>query len=309
MTLTQLRYLVAIVDHGFNISKAANAVHTSQPGVSKQIRLLEAELGINILERSAGRIVGLTEQGLNVAESAKAILKEANRLRAMGEDVLQQDVGELRIACLHAHAVSVLPGAVVAVQKAFPEVSVQVQQASAARCYELLKSGDIDFGITIEQPPAPYQLMSIPLGSSPRILLVPEGHELLGKGPVALQDIAAHRMLISRDTGANWDVMREIHRQGIELRPTVSLTDGAVIKAFVRAGAGIAIISSASFDEREDAALRAIDIGHIFGPGQTFAVFDPFRYMRGFGYHFIEQLAPHWTRQKVESEIRSFIYA
>ncbi|MBN9430611.1 MAG: LysR family transcriptional regulator [Burkholderiales bacterium] len=308
MTLTQLRYLVAIVEHGFNISKAAIAVHTSQPGVSKQMQMLESELGINILDRNLGRIVGLTEHGMLVAESAKAIVKEADKLKSMGDEVLQQDAGELRIAGLHAHAVSLFPKAVVSVQQAFPRVTVQVQLASAAHCFELLRAGELDFGITIEPPPEPHQLLAIPLGENPRVLIVPAKHPLLQRQPVTLEDIAAYDMLISRDTGVNWEVLRTFQRAGLKVRSIAYLTDAEVVKAFVREGAGISIVSSLSIDEQPDYSLGTINVNHIFGLGQSFLIFDPFRYMRGYGYHFIEKLAPEWPRKKVEREIRRCIY-
>jgi len=308
MTLTQLGYLVAIVEHGFNISKAASTLHTSQPGVSRQIKLLEVELGINILTRRGGRIVGLTEHGQRVAEAAKVIVKEAGRLKSMRDEILGHGAGELRVATLHSIAMTVLPMAVLAMRNDFPSVTIDVQQASAAHCFELLGAGEIDLALTIEVPLTSHHLATLPMGSVGHVLLVPDGHPLLNKKTVTLEDIASHPLVFSRATGSNWGVTRVFVKHGIELKPSIYVMDVSVIKSFVQAGAGISIVSRASYDEKQDRNVRAIDISHMFAPSQLSIVFDPFRYMRSFAYRFIESLAPAWTPHKVLQEIRSHVY-
>jgi len=310
MTLTQLRYLVSIIEHGFNISKAAAALHTSQPGISRQVRLLEQQLGINILVRRAGRIVGVTEHGERVINSAKTIMKEVGSLKLMGDEMLGQETGELRIAALHSVALKLLPQPVVAVRNAYPEVVINVQQASATRAFDLLRAGEIELGITIEAPPSLYGLASLNVRTIPRILLAPEGHELLDQDSISLEDIARHPMVFSNAvTVGSWDVLRTFQKHNIEVSPLVYAMDASVIKSYVRHGAGIAVLSGASFSEGDDPGLRAVDVSHLFKETSISIVFDPYTYMRGYVYKFIEVLAPQWTKSKIEQEVRSQVYA
>jgi LysR family cys regulon transcriptional activator len=310
MTLTQLRYLVSIIEHGFNISKAAATLHTSQPGISRQVRLLEQQLGINILARRAGRIVGVTEHGERVINSAKAIMKEVGSLKLMGDEMLGQETGELRIAALHGVALTLLPQPVVAVRNAYPEVVINVQQASATRAFDLLRAGEIELGVTIEAPPPLYGLTSLSVKTIPRVLLVPEGHELLTLGSISLKDIAGYPMVFSSAvTVGSWDVLRAFQKHDIEVSPAVYAMDASVIKSFVRHGAGIAVLSGASYVEENDPGLRAINVSHLFQESSISIVFDPYTYMRGYVYKFIEVLAPQWTKSEIEQEIRSQIYA
>lgn len=310
MTLTQLNYLVAIIEHGFNISRAAEALHTSQPGISRQIRLLEQQLGINVLLRNGGRIVGLTEEGMRVVASAKRIVKEAASLKSMGEEFLQQETGRLRVATLHSLALSLLPKAVIGVRKHFPAVLIEVQHASASSCFDLLRAGDIDIGITIEQPAQSFGLVALPLQTIPRVLLVPKGHALLKHKSITLDDILAHPLIFpdAMSSGA-WSVSRSMQARGIDFEPAIRAMDATIIKAYVEHGAGIAIVSAAAFDANRDLALSAIALDHLFEPSEVSAVFDPLRYMRGYAYEFIELLAPVWTKRKITDAIRDVVFA
>lgn len=310
MTLTQLKYLVAIVEQGFNITRAAEVLHTSQPGISRQIRLLEEELGISMLMRNGGRIVGLTEEGVRVATSAKRIVKEVGSLKLMGEEFLQQETGRLCVATLHSLALSMLPSAVVGIRTHYPEVTLEVRHASASHCFDLLRAGDIDLGITIEEPAKSYGLAALPLRTFPRMLILPHGHALLESTSIELDDIACYPLIFQDALASSgWEVARVFKARGIELKPAIQTMDASVIKAYVEHGAGIAIVSGAAFDVQRDRGLRAIDLSHIFAPSLISAVFDPLRYMRGYAYEFIEMLAPTWTKKKIDESIRDMVFA
>ena len=310
MTLTQLKYLVAIVEQGFNITRAAAVLHTSQPGISRQIRLMEEELGITMLSRNSGRIVGLTEEGIRVAMSAKRIVNEMTSLKLMGEEFLQQETGKLSIVTLHSFALSTLTEAIIMIRTRYPEVTIDVQHASASQCFEMMRAGGIDLGITIEEPPESYGLASLPLGTVPRVLIVPQGHPLIKRDSIGLADIASYPLIFHRSLASSgWAVARTFKKQGIELKPTVEAMDASVIKAYVEHGAGIAIISGAAYDPKRDPGLYAIDLSHIIEPSYISAVLDPFRYMRGFVYEFIEKLSPRWTKRNVDDAIRDIVSA
>lgn len=309
MTLTQLKYLVAIVDQGFNITRAAAVLHTSQPGISRQIRLLEEQLGISMLLRVGGRITGLTEEGVRVARSAKRIVKEVSSLMRMGEEFMQQETGRLSVATVHSLALSMLPPAVLGVRTRYPGVTIAVQHASASQCFDLLRIGDLDLGVTIEAPASSSGLVALPLQTVPRVLIVPPGHELLSCDLIGLEDIAVCPLIFPESMiNGDWAVSRVFKANGIDLQPVIEAMDASVIKAYVEQGAGVAIISGAAFDPQRDHGLRAIDVSHLFEPSYIFGVFDPLRFMRGYAYEFIELLAPAWSKLKIEAAIRDSVY-
>jgi LysR family cys regulon transcriptional activator len=309
MTLTQLKYLVAIVDQGFNITRAAAVLHTSQPGISRQIRLMEEQLGISMLIRVGGRITGLTQEGIRVAISAKRIVKEVSSLMRMGEEFMQQETGRLSVATVHSLALSMLPSAVMGLRTRYPGVTIAVQHASASQCFDLLRTGDLDLGITIEAPGLSSGLIALPLQTVPRVLIVPPDHELLSGGLIGLADIARYPLIFQGAmVNSGWAVSRVFKASGIELQPVIEAMDASVIKAYVEHGAGIAIISGAAFDPQRDRGLRSIDVSHLFEPSYIFGIFDPLRFMRGYAYEFIELLAPAWSKLKVDEAIRDIVY-
>lgn len=307
MTLVQLKYLEAIFAHGFNISNAAKTLHTSQPGISRQIRLLEQELGINILVRHGGRIAGLTEQGARVMESAALILKEVANVKNIGDEVYRQEAGELRIAALHSVALSILPKAIAGVRSAYQAVTVEVQQASASHSFDLLQAGAVDFAVALEPPPAKFNLASFRICALPRLLLVRSDHPLLARSEVDLAAIAKYPLVFSNVLATEWDVARVFRMHGFEIRPMIRAMDASVIKSLVCQGAGIAILSGASYDEVRDVGVKSIDVSHLFEPCDMSLVLDPFRYIRGYGYLFIELMAKELTRTRVDRMIRAYV--
>jgi LysR family cys regulon transcriptional activator len=310
MTLTQLRYFAAIVESGFNISRAAQVLHTSQPGVSRQIRVLEEQLGTNLLERTGGRIVGLTETGTRVLVTARRILKDADSLKSMSDEFLQQEVGQLTIATMHTHAHAVLPKAVAALRRRYPGVVVEIRQASPSLILDLARAGEVDLGLTIEIPAASHRLAAFPLMQIPRILIVPRNHPLLKKRSVTLQDLTLYPMICQHALSAGgWAVTRVFKEHGVDMTPAIYAMDASVIKAHVEEDAGIAVISGVLFDPKRDSRIRAINVSHIFEPSTMTAVVDPYRYLRGYTYDFIAQLAPDWTRQAIDDAIRKVVFS
>jgi DNA-binding transcriptional LysR family regulator len=304
MTLTQLTYVIAVIEHGFSISKAAAALHTSQPGISRQIRVLEQQLGTLVFARARGRIVGLTQSGEFVAASAKRITKEAESLTLMGADFLHQVTGRLRIGTLHAVAISVLLQGIKSMRTRHPGVTIDVEQASGSRCFELLRAGNIDLGITIERPADSYRLVSLPFLKLSRILVVPRGHPLLKLKAVALADIARYPLIcLNALANTSWLVARVFQAQGVPFEPAIRTMDAAVIKAYIEVGAGIAILSAGSFDTKRDRRLRAINVDHLFEPSEISLILDPTVYLRGYTYEFIESLAPAWTKKRIDDAI------
>ena len=307
MTLTQMRYLIAIVDCGFNISRAAAALHTSQPGISRQVRLLEEQLGAKVLARNGGRIVGLTECGVLVVRTARRVVKEANSLALMSQDFMKQAEGKLSVGTLHTYALSLLPRTVATFRQRYPDVVIEVRQTPPALMVDLLRSGDIDLAITIRAPDISSGLLGLQLMMIPPTLIVPAGHPLLKvKGPLKLKDLVHYPMICHESlSSSTWGMLQEFAQKGIELKPAVYALDGSVIQAYVAAGAGIAVISDIL---PRATGVRVIDVSHLFEHSAITAVIDPHRYLRGYVYEFITCLAPNWTKVRVEKAIRGVLF-
>jgi LysR family cys regulon transcriptional activator len=302
MTLTQLRYLAAIAEHGFNISRAAAALHTSQPGISRQIRVLEQQLGAPILARSRGRVSGLTSAGMQALARARRILSEVEHLRLMGKDAAGEVVGTLGVATQHSYAISIVPRAVAAMRKRFPGVSVIVQQAAAGLGVEMVRYGDVDIAITIEPPPPASGLAGLHIATIPLVLIVPDGHPLLKSRSIKLEDILAHPFIgpVS-SSSADWGVRRVFNAHGVELQPAISVMNAGVMQSYVAAEAGIAIVPASL---PRVPGVRTIAVEHLFKPNSITAVLDPHRPLSGYLYEFISKLAPAWTKAGIDRAIR-----
>jgi LysR family cys regulon transcriptional activator len=250
--------------------------------------------------------VGLTQSGEYVAASARRITKEADSLALMGADFLRQATGRLRIGTLHTVALSVLLPAVKGLRTRHPAVTIDVQQASGSQCFDLLRAGNLDLGITIERPDDSYRLVALPLVKLSRILIVPYGHRLLKVKSVTLAELARHPLICLHSlANTSWLVARVFQAQGVPFEPVIRTMDAAVIKAYVEIGAGIAIISAGAFDPKRDRRLRAINLDHLFDPSEISLILDPTVYMRGYAYEFIEMLAPQWTKKHIDDAIHT----
>jgi LysR family cys regulon transcriptional activator len=306
MTFIQLRYLIAIIDSGFNISRAAEVLSTSQPGISRQIRILEQQLGTTVLARNGGRIVGLTESGVHAVTTARRIVKDMESLNLMSQEFLQQEGGTLTIGTLHTYALSMLPSALAAVLARYPKVLVNVRQTAYPLALELVQAGEIDVGVTIGSPPASTGLLGLPVADIPLALVVPVGHELLKqRRPLSLEDLLRYPMICLHSSIASWGVSSVYKANGIELHPSIYAMDASVMQSYVAHGIGIAVLPASL---PTPANVRVISVSHLFPPSPVTAVIDPNRYMRGYVYEFIAHLAPRWTRREVDLAKRDVLF-
>lgn len=301
MTLQQLRYLCAVADCGFNISRAAQVLHTSQPGISKQIGMLEEELNTAVFVRRKGRIVDVSERGAHVLDVARRILKDAGSLREMGAEIVQPETGRLALAVMHVHARYLLLDVLTDFRRSHPAVRIDLLQGTPGRVSELVLSGEADMGLSVEPLRRQTGLLQIECHPVPRSVIVPAGHPLLRKKRPALEDIARHPVIVVDAASAvDWEIRRAFQSRGIELDVAMQAADASVIKAYVEAGVGIAMLPTAAYEPQRDRSLRAIDASHLFGDSHLNLLIDPYRYLRGFAYDFIERLAPQWKRSQVE---------
>jgi len=304
--LRQLRYLVSIVDSGFNISRAATMVHTSQPGISKQIRALEQELGVEILMRRSSRLTGITRSGKAVLTVARRMLRDADSLRQVGEKHVGENVGELVIAATHIYARYLLPDVVTRFQRENPGVHVVLRQGTPNQIADLVESAEADIGIGAEPPGHSPHLALLPGFKLARSILVCAGHPLLQAECLTMQMIAKHPIITFdlRFTGGA-TVIRPFEIAGLKPDIVVHATDADVVKAYVARGFGIAVLPAITFEPERDRDIRAIDAGRLFTPTLARIEIRRDEHLRPFLFEFIRMLSPKLTRGRVDRILRA----
>jgi len=301
MKLQQLRYLREVARNGLNLSEAAEALHTSQPGVSKQIRMLEDELGVQILVRHGKRMVALTEPGRLIVGIAERMLDDAENLKRVGQEFGAEDSGALVIATTHTQARYALPPVVRRFIERYPKVRLGLREGSPQQIAELMGAGAADIGIVTES----YALFSdyalLPCGQWNRCIITPPNHPLLAEQQITLETIARYP-IVTYDFAFAHDspIRRAFETRGI--RPTVALTagDADVIKTYVELGLGVGILAKMAVDAERDKGLALIDANHLFEPSTTHIALRRNAYLRGYTFAFIEMFAPHLTRSIVQ---------
>lgn len=305
MKLQQLRYLCEVVRRGLNVSEAAEALHTSQPGVSKQIRLLEEELGVKILVRHGKRVVEVTEPGRIILGIAERILHDADNLKKVGKDFSEEGSGSLTIATTHTQARYALPPVISRFIQRYPKVRLSLREGSPQQILELMNAGAADIAITTEVHELYQDLVTLPCYQWNRCVITPLGHPLLKQQKLTIESIARYP-IITYDFAFSSDSPIKRAFDARDIKPNVSLTaiDGDVIKAYVEMGLGIGILAKMAFDPARDHGLRLIDASHLFEPSTTRIGIRRNAYLRGYVYDFIEMFAPHLTRTVVEKTMR-----
>lgn len=300
MNLKQLRYLNEIVRCELNISEAAAALHTSQPAISKQIKLLEEELGIDIFVRNGKRIAALTEPGKAVLAIARRVLLETDNLKNVGQEFRRQSSGNLTIATTHTQACYALPPVVKAFMQTHPGVRLRLHQGSPTQIAEEVLSGEADIGIATESLALYDELVTLPCYEWHHCVVVPPKHPLLNEKRLTLKKLAQYPIITYDFAFAGRNKINQAFRAaGIE--PNIALTaiDADVIKTYVELGLGVGIVAQMAFIPERDRHLRMIDAGHLFESSTTRIAIRRNQYLRGYAYDFIELFAPGLTHDVV----------
>lgn len=304
MKLQQLRYVRMVARQGLNVSEAAELLNTSQPGVSKQIRMLEEELNVDIFTRSGKRLVGLTEPGKIILRLAERMLAEAENIKQVAEEYTQESVGKLTVATTHTQARYALPRVVQAFREKYPDVLLSLHQGNPTQIAEQVASGEADIAIATEAIERYEELSLLPCYQWNRCVITPPGHPLLAQPPLTLEKIARYP-LVTYDfafTGRT-EMDRTFSDQGLAPNVVLTAIDADVIKTYVELGLGIGLVAKMAYDPVRDVNLRAIDAGHLFKPSTTNIGIRRGSYLRGYTYDFIELFAPHLTRQIIDQAI------
>jgi LysR family cys regulon transcriptional activator len=301
MNFQQLRSVREAVRRGFNLTEVANALHTSQPGVSRQIRELEDELGIELFVRVGKRLTGMTEPGGQVLPIIERLLADADNLRKASKDFSEHGVGPLSIAATHSQARYALPAAVRDFRQLYPQVTLSLHQGSPRQVADMLLSGEADIGIATEALAQYEQLVTLPCYRWTHSVVVPPGHALLDGKPLTLQRLSRFP-LITYDSGytGRSHIDEAFEREGLSPSIVLSAMDADVIKTYVELGMGVGVVASMAYDEERDRNLKAIDAGHLFAVNMTRLAFKRGTFLRSHVYGFIETFAPPLTRKVVE---------
>jgi len=303
MNFQQLRSVRETVRCGFNLTDVASALHTSQPGVSRQIRELEEELGIELFVRAGKRLTGLTAPGAHVLPIVERLLLECGNLKKAGQEFMAQQSGLLSIAATHSQARYALPAAVQEFRQQFPHVKLHLHQGSPRQVAQMLLSGEADVAIATEALSDYPELLALPCYRWTHAVVVPPGHRLLD-APLTLQRLAQFP-LITYDTGFTGRMHIDKAFAQQQLAPDIVLTamDADVIKTYVQLGMGVGIVASVAYEAERDTALRALDAGALFGIQQTRLALRRGNYLRGYVYAFIASFAPTLNRALVEKAL------
>ena len=306
MKLQQLRYAWEVFRHGNHISAAAEALHTSQPGISKQIKLLESELGFEIFSRRRNKIAGLTEPGREVLSVAQRILTDVDNLRNLGEEFVSPSGGSLTIATTHTQARYVLPKIIEQFVKKHPTVRLGLRQGNPTQICEFVEAGHADIAIGTETTRAFPNLVMLPCFQLNRSVIARRGHPLLKAKKLTLEEIAKYP-IITYDPAysGRWKVMEAFKKAGIEPNVIFGAVDADVSKTYVELGLGIAILTTVAFDPTHDRGLRARDASHLFAPSTTYITLRANTYLRRFAYDFIKSVAPSLEPEVVKAALKS----
>ena len=305
MNLHQFRFVQEAVRRNLNLTEAAKALHTSQPGVSKAIIELEDELGIEIFARHGKRLKRVTEPGQHVLKSIDLILREVGNLKRIGDQFSQEDSGTLSIATTHTQARYVLPQKVAALRTSFPKVNISLHQGAPDQVARMVIDEVAEIGIATESLAAFPELVTLPCYQWQHMLVMPTDHPLAGKSRISLQDVAEQPIITYHPsfTGrTKIDAAFAAHK--LEPRIALEAIDSDVITTYVRLGLGIGIAAEMAVrDIQEDGGLGGLVVrpaGHLFGQNTTRVAFKRSAYLRNFVYSFAGLLSAQLTRQTVE---------
>jgi len=305
VNLQQLRYLCAVVDHGLNWSVAADALFTSQPGISKQIRQLEDELGVPIFIRQGKRLAALTAGGEVIVATARRALQELNNLKRVGAEFKSEDTGALAIATTHTQARYVLPPVLKRFAERYPKVRLLLHQGNPAQVAEQTERADVDVGIATEALADYPGLVSLPCYTWNRCVLVPKGHPLGKVRPLTLEALARYP-IVTYDfsfTGRS-QINAAFAAKGIEPNVVLTALDSDVIKTYVEMGLGVGIIAQMAYDPARDTQFDKLDAAHLFAASTTRLALRRGVYLRGFVYEFITLFAPQFDRSAIDAALQ-----
>ena len=307
MKLQQLKYLLAIVDNGLNITAAAERLYTSQPGVSKQLKLLEEELGLQLFTRKGKSLGAITPAGHQVIERARIIMREAENIRSLAHDYYQEEEGALSIATTHTQARYVLPEIVAEFRKRFPRVNLNLHQGTSEQIADMVAANEIDFAIATGSGDLFDDLLLVPSYRWDRSIVVPKGHALTElERKITLADLAEHPLVTYVFSfGGQSSLKRAFAEHGLEPDVVFTARDADVIKTYVRMGLGVGIVASMAADCADRKDLTVIDGEGLFPRSTTWIGYRKNAVLRRYMVEFIQLFASHLSSKQIDEVQRA----
>ncbi|MGL4446410.1 MAG: HTH-type transcriptional regulator CysB [Shewanella sp.] len=304
MKLQQLRYIAEVVKHNLNVSATAENLYTSQPGISKQVRMLEDELGIQIFGRSGKHLTHVTPAGQQVINIANDILGKVESIKKVSEEYTKPDQGELNIATTDTQARYALPTIIRQFIDRYPKVNLHMHQGTPSQISEQAARGDADFAIATEAMHLYTDLIMLPCYHWNRSVVVPKDHPLAARTHISIEDLARFPLVtyvFGFDRAS--EIEKAFNRADLEPRVVFSATSADVLKTYVRLGLGVGVIATMAIDPVIDKDLVTIDASHLFAHSTTKIGFRKGSFLRSYMYDFIQHFAPHLTRDVVEKAV------
>ena len=300
MNFQQLRIVRETARQNFNLTEVANALHTSQSGVSKHIKDLEDELGLELYLRKGKRLLGLTEPGREMLKVVERMLLDASNIKNLADQYSQQDTGQLTIATTHTQARYVLPKIVTVFKKQFPKVHLKLHQGSPKEIAQMLLEGEADIGLATEALADRDALATFALYQWHHEVVVPNGHPLIDVNPLTLEAIAEHPIITYHEgfTG-RFTLDKTFSDAGLSPDIVMSALDADVIKSYVELGLGVGIVASIAYSPERDTGLKMLNCAHLFTENQAKLAIRKGHLLRQYAYRFIEICSPELSRAKV----------
>jgi LysR family cys regulon transcriptional activator len=305
MKLQQLRYIWEVAHHDLNVSATAKSLYTSQPGISKQIRLLEDELGLEVFARSGKHLTRVTPAGESIIHTAGEILRKVENIKQIAQEFSNEKKGVLSLATTHTQARYALPPVISGFIKQYPDVALHMHQGSPTQIAEMAADGTVDFAIATEGLELFGDLIMMPCYRWNRCVVVPKGHPLCKVPKLTLEALAEYPIVtyVFGFTGRS-KLDEAFSRRGLNPKVVFTAADADVIKTYVRLGLGVGIVAKMAVDEQLDPDLVVLDASELFESSVTKIGFRRGTFMRGFMYDFVEKFAPHLNRDVVAKAVQ-----
>ncbi|MBZ9560428.1 MULTISPECIES: HTH-type transcriptional regulator CysB [Modicisalibacter] len=304
MKLQQLRYIWEVTRHNLNVSATAQSLFTSQPGISKQIRLLEDELGVEIFARSGKHLTRVTPAGESIIDLAGEVLRTVDNIKQVAQEHSDERRGSLAIATTHTQARYALPPLISEFTRKYPDVALHMQQGTPKQIAQMVSEGQADFAICTESLELFNDLVLLPCYRWNRCVLVPEDHPLAKLGELTLERLAEYPLVtyVFGFTGRS-QLDDAFRAKGLSPNVVLTAADADVIKTYVRLGMGVGIVAHMAVDPQTDGDLVPLDAGHLFASSTTKIGIRRGTFMRGYMYDFIQRFAPHLDRDRVDAAL------
>ncbi|WP_233863435.1 CysB family HTH-type transcriptional regulator [Paraburkholderia adhaesiva] len=305
MNFQQLRFVREAVRQNMNLTEVANVLYTSQSGVSKQIKDLEDELGVDIFIRRGKRLTGLTEPGKAVHQLIERMLLDAENLRRVARQFAEEDSGHLVVATTHTQARYALPKVVHEFRQVFPNVRLAMRQGSPQQIAQSIINGEADIGISTEALDRFPDIVTFPCYSWHHVVVVPKAHPLVGRKNLTLEEVAEYPVITyDQDFTGRSHIDQAFAKAGAVPDVVLTAIDADVIKTYVELGMGVGVVAAMAFDPERDTGLVALDTQNLFEASTTRIGLRKGAFLRQYAYRLIEMFAPQLTEQQIAGQLR-----